>query len=276
MFLLPLFLVCCADPPSSLAPPSPPDPGHDFDPDTTGSIAGLVRWHGTPPKVEPLRSVDEPLSDRPALPARDWPNPNTPSLGNVVVLLRGVDPHKARPWHHPAVRVELREQTYRVRQGASEGHIGFVRAGDPVEFVSLDDRLHVARVRGAAFFSLHLPRPNAPRSRPLPRPGLVELTSGSGYFWMRAYLFVSDHPYLTRLDSAGHFRIDGVPPGGYDVVAWHPNWQVSEQYRNPDLFRIQQVHYAAPIESVRRVRVTAGQETEANLSLDPSQNLDLP
>ena len=105
------------------------------------------------------------------------------------------------------------------------------------------------------------------RKRRLDSPGVVELLSGSGYFWMRAYVHVSEHPYLTRTDAAGRFRLEGVPAGDYDLVAWHPNWRVGSEQRNPDLFRVQQVRFAAPLESSRRIHVEARKTTGVDLSL---------
>lgn len=239
-------------------------------PEAAGVVAGVVRWSGDVPAVAPFRSPEEPLSDKPDA-ARDWPNPNAPRVGEAggvrgaVVYLRGVDPHAARRWHHPPARAELRGQRYALEQGGPVD-VAFVRAGDEIEFVSRDDRLHVARARGAAFFSLTLPRPGEARKRRLATPGVVELTSGTGYFWMRAYAHVAEHPYLARTDAQGRYRLEQVPPGEYEVVAWHPDWRVERQERNPDLFRVQQVRFGSPLEASRTARVGAG-EVAVDLAL---------
>ena len=39
--------------------------------------------------------------------------------------------------------------------------------------------------------------------------------------WERAYLAVFDHPFFAVSDQWGKFKIDGLPPGQYRVVAWH-------------------------------------------------------
>ena len=38
---------------------------------------------------------------------------------------------------------------------------------------------------------------------------------------MKAYISVFDHPYFTVTDDTGRYQIDNVPPGKYEVVAWH-------------------------------------------------------
>jgi hypothetical protein len=39
--------------------------------------------------------------------------------------------------------------------------------------------------------------------------------------WMRAYIGVLDHPFFAVSDGAGQFTIKGLPPGEYEIEAWH-------------------------------------------------------
>jgi tetratricopeptide (TPR) repeat protein len=34
--------------------------------------------------------------------------------------------------------------------------------------------------------------------------------------------FMVDNPYYAKSDAEGNFSLDGIPPGTYEVVAWHP------------------------------------------------------
>ncbi len=38
---------------------------------------------------------------------------------------------------------------------------------------------------------------------------------------MSGYIVVSPTPYYTQVDNSGNYRIDNVPDGKYQVVAWH-------------------------------------------------------
>lgn len=38
---------------------------------------------------------------------------------------------------------------------------------------------------------------------------------------MSGYIIVSPTPYFTETDAGGNYRIDNVPDGKYNVVAWH-------------------------------------------------------
>jgi plastocyanin len=51
-------------------------------------------------------------------------------------------------------------------------------------------------------------------------PGVVKV-SCDAHSWMRAWVVVKDHPYVTVSDSQGRFTLEGVPPGTYTVEAWH-------------------------------------------------------
>src|SRR5262249_15131186 len=41
--------------------------------------------------------------------------------------------------------------------------------------------------------------------------------------WMKAFVFVTPHPWAHVSDSAGHFQIDKVPPGKYTLLLVHPD-----------------------------------------------------
>jgi len=39
--------------------------------------------------------------------------------------------------------------------------------------------------------------------------------------WMKAFIFVMEHPYFAVTDEKGQFRIEGLPAGEYTLAAWH-------------------------------------------------------
>ncbi len=40
--------------------------------------------------------------------------------------------------------------------------------------------------------------------------------------WMAAWIYTSDTPYIAATTIEGYFEIDDIPPGNYEVAAWHP------------------------------------------------------
>ncbi len=43
---------------------------------------------------------------------------------------------------------------------------------------------------------------------------------------MNAEMMVVSHPYYAVTDQDGRFELTDVPPGDYEVVAWHEGWHV--------------------------------------------------
>jgi hypothetical protein len=38
---------------------------------------------------------------------------------------------------------------------------------------------------------------------------------------MNAFILVFNHPFFATTDTTGRFRIDDIPPGSYNVIAWN-------------------------------------------------------
>lgn len=249
-------------------PPLPPVAPVSFDATRCGAITGRVTWPGPSPDA-PTFIYGVPTGNG-NFATRTTTGPNQPridattrALAGAVVFLRGIDPGAARPWDHPPVRVELAAGVIHVRQGDREpGRVGFVRRGAAVEVVSSEPVYQILRGRGAAFFSLALPDAGQPRSRTFGEPGRVELSSGAGYYWASADLFVADHPYWTVTDVAGRFTIPQVPTGKVEVVVWHPGWLPARQDRDPETGLVSRMTYAPPVERAVPASVAAGETNE--------------
>jgi hypothetical protein len=201
-------------------------------------------------------------------------DPKTQGVAGAVLFLRGVNPARARPWHHPPVQVELRDYQFHLMQGSADGHIGFIHRGDGVRIVSRQNVFHAVHAQGAAFFSYTFPDPEQPLSRPLNHCGVVELTSAAGYYWMRAYLFVDDQPYYARTDAQGRFRLEEVPVGTYEIICWMPSWLMERHEREPEGGLVVRHFFKPPIECGQPVSVHPKQTSTIDFSV--SRDLWVP
>jgi hypothetical protein len=248
--------------------PSGTEAASRFNPATAGTIRGRVSWQGDVPQVPRFEERLNLLPDTPPQPRVVRENPNAPvvdpktgGVAHAVVFLRGVDPRQARPWDHPPVCVEQRDKRLHIVQGKTIDRVGFVRPGDAVEMVSREAVFHALHASGAAYFTLTFPDSEQPLRRSLKKKGLVELSSAAGYYWMRAYLFVDDHPYFTRTDEQGRFILQGVPPGKYEVVCWLPNWKKERHERDPESGLITRLYFDPPAKQARQVNLGSGESS---------------
>ena len=257
--------------PAGPIPDSPPVAAYttpDTNANPTGRVNGAVRWVGPFPVAEPIYGLIQ--TER----GSRWthkPNPFLPWVNvdglieGVVVQLKNIDPKRAKPWTRGLVTVEVDDSAVVARQDGKVDAIAFTKLGEEVELVSRDKNFNAIRGRGAAFFTLPFPTPNQPIRRKLDRPGRVEFTSGAGFFWTAADVFVCEHPYYTLTDSKGHFVLDGVPPGTYEITAWLRPWVITGRDRDPETGRIVRLHFQE--ETVATGHVTVPQTGSVSIEL---------
>jgi hypothetical protein len=52
---------------------------------------------------------------------------------------------------------------------------------------------------------------------------------------MNATMFVAPHPYYAVTDESGRFELTQVPPGQYELVAWHEGWKIARNQPTHDV-----------------------------------------
>ncbi len=246
---------------------------NSFDPNSAGSIQGTVRWDGELPVVEPFHVLPSSLGLE-ALKERKRANPNAPRINSAnrgvegaIVFLRGIDPARSRPWNPVPVSVEMKDFRFVIWQGDVGVPVGLVRRGDAITMVSRQAAPHGVHADGAAFFTLPFLDPEMPLARRLEKTGVVELSSSMPYFWMRAYLFVDEHPYYTATAADGSFMLTDVPAGDYQLVCWMPNWHETGRDLDPESGCVIRLRYRPPVEAVQQVHVGAGAVRSVNFRL---------
>jgi hypothetical protein len=248
--------------------------GREFSQARCGSLSCTVEWEGSRLTVPPLSMFQ--AKTRPGG-KMELPNPNAPKIANnggvadAIVFLRGIDPKKSRSWDLPAVAVEVNAADMIVHFGETVGRFGVVRRGASVELVSREPAVHGIRGRDADFFTQMLFTPDEPVVRSMPTAGIVELSSGSWYFWMRGYLFVSDHPYAGLTDATGVVRFDDVPAGEYELVCWKANWRIARIERDPEWIFQTGIVFEPAVELTQRITIRARESTQSWFKLNAMQ-----
>ncbi len=262
-----------AERPGDAPSPLRPELGTRHDPATCGTVRGRVTWAGAVLVVPPLLAA---IPDGDTYSWASKPAPFAPHVGpagglaNAIVSLKHVDPARSKPWDRPPLQVELKD--YMFRTPAGEPFVaGVAHTGDAVAFVSRDPELHAARARGAAFFTLSFRRPDQELSRSLPTPGVVELSSGAGYYWMGADILVSDHPYVDITGGDGTFTLAAVPAGDYDIECRVRNWQATRQERDPETGLPFRQYYPPPVVVTGRVTVMPQHVATLDFALSAAQ-----
>ena len=170
---------------------------------------------------------------------------------------------KAKPWICLEAREHLDQKTCRYVP-----HILLVPMGGKLNIKSSDPVLHTVQMTGAA--SNNVPFPFQRHSIPvsLPRNGVVELKCNAGHVWMNANVLVVRHPYYAVTDEHGFFKLTDVPPGEYEIVAWHEGWQIASEAKALDVASQTEVKrpiYSSPSTWVKKVVVKPGADTAREL-----------
>ncbi len=100
-------------------------------------------------------------------------------------------------------------------------HVLAITTGTIVDFPNSDHIYHnVFSLSRAKSFDLG--RYAAGRSKPVrfDRPGIVRVFCDI-HSHMNAFILVFGHPFFSLTDADGKYRIDNVPPGTYNLVAWN-------------------------------------------------------
>ena len=149
-------------------------------------------------------------------------------VANTIVYLRNVSSGKA--FDLPPQRRHLDQKTCHYVP-----HILLVPVNEILTMQSSDPTLHTIHMDGAATYNLPFPFVDKPTSRPMPTPGLVNLRCNGGHVWMNAEMMVVQHPYYAVTDESGRFEFTDVPPGTYQIVAWHEGWNLAGKEESFDV-----------------------------------------
>lgn len=232
-----------------------------------GTISGVVKWSGPQPAALMLPINKDPeICDPESHKKRDLERlvigPEG-GVANTVVFLKNISSGKAMDIPEARRFLDQRRCQY-------EPHILVVPQNEALQMKSSDPVLHTVHMDGAATFNLPFPFVNRINSRVMPNVGLVNLKCNGGHVWMNAEMLVVPHPYYAVTDESGRYTLTGVPPGQYELVAWHEGWSVLRQEGTFDVLterKIERPVFSEPRTWEKRVTVGPNDAATANFTI---------
>jgi hypothetical protein len=180
-----------------------------------------------------------------------------------VVFLKDIAQGKAMDLPEPRRFLDQKHCRY-------EPHVLLVPENSALEIKSSDATLHTVHMEGAATYNLPFPFANQTVSRTMPTAGLADVRCNGGHAWMNAEIIVAAHPYYSVTDENGAFELRDVPPGEYQIVAWHEGWKIMRQETAFDVLsqrKIQRPLFAEPRTWQKKATVSRDETTIVNFVL---------
>ena len=191
-----------------------PVPAARVHPDTTGNIAGTIRFPGKPPPPGVLSVYKEQAFCGSLVPDQSLLVAPGGGLENVVVTLHGpgLDRQETRPRAIQLDNIGCRFAP----------HVQAAPVGSTLLLLNSDVILHDAhaRIGTRTLFNDGLPRWRRV-TRMLRQPGVVKIICELHHAWMSAYIVVASNRFFAVTGSDGSYAIDGIPPGTYEARFWH-------------------------------------------------------
>ncbi|MBI1802832.1 MAG: carboxypeptidase regulatory-like domain-containing protein [Ignavibacteriae bacterium] len=102
-------------------------------------------------------------------------------------------------------------------------HVFGMMTKQPLEVVNSDQTLHNihALPKNSTQFNIAQPIKGMKLTKTFDKPEVMVKVKCEVHNWMAAYIGVLDHPFFAVSDDQGKFEIKNLPPGEYELEAWH-------------------------------------------------------
>lgn len=194
---------------------------------TAGSITGTVTLDGPAPV---FKAIDMSAS---SACVQANPTPVVPpvivvgdrgALANVVIYVKsGLGSYRFDAPQEPAVLAQ--------KNCMYEPHVLALMTDQPFEIQNNDPTMHNVHPmpQHNRQWSTSQPAGSAALKSSFARTEFAMPVLCNVHPWMRAFVFVFDHPYYAVTSKSGAFELKNLPPGTYIIEAWHENLGTRDQ-----------------------------------------------
>lgn len=201
--------------------------GRPVDASTAGSVSGIVKLQGNPPNRRAINMAAVPNCSKehasPALTEEAVPGDDG-TLQNVVVYLKG--DFSSYTFEIPNVPVKIDQSGCIYKP-----HVTALMVGQPLQVTNSDQATH--NIHSLAKANRRRNDSQSPGGAPITqsfsRQEIAIQVKCNVHPWMKAYVAVLAHPYFQVTGEDGSFEIRNVPPGKYELYAWHELFGTSEE-----------------------------------------------
>ncbi len=189
-----------------------------IDPATAGNITGMIALEGTAPPAEAIKMNADPicLREGKGQTTEFFVTGTGGGLGNVFVHVKsGLGD---RTFDAPTTPVVLDQHGCHYVP-----HVFGIQAGQPLEILNSDPTLHNihALPKQNQEFNTGQPVKGMRTKQTFSTPEVMVPFKCDVHGWMNAYAGVLSHPFYAVSTQDGKFEIKGLPPGTYEIEAWH-------------------------------------------------------
>ena len=187
----------------------------------SGSLSGRVNFQGKAPKKKTLKMDADPVcgSSHKQPPYRQSFIINDEGyLKNVMVYLKNVKYDGNAP----------KEQAVIDQQGCIYSpHVQGMMAGQELLIKNSDATLH--NIHGLpkinSEFNFAMPKVVKEKVIKIDKPEQHIYIKCDVHPWMKSYVSVFEHPFFAVTDESGNYKIQNIPAGEYEVIAWQEKFK---------------------------------------------------
>lgn len=187
---------------------------------SAGTLTGKINFKGAKPVPAMIKMNADPrcikLHAGKAMPSEQIVvNPNNTLQYVFVYVKKGLEGKK--------FPIPPQKKTIDQKGCLYSPHMFGVMVNQPIEITNSDNTLHNihALPKNSKAFNIAQPKRGMKMVQKFDKPEVMVKIKCEVHNWMAAYVGVLDHPFFAVSDNQGNYTIKDLPPGTYEIEAWH-------------------------------------------------------